>query len=113
MCHYHCGSYTEDKDYGSLDECLRKLEQEKPSNRIYYLALPPDLFARTAQCAARCAPGRGGGWTRVVVEKPFGRDLESSRELSRGLTAALPEVRDDGRRAPSWKSCFSRSCSEQ
>lgn len=53
-------------------------------NRIYYLALPPFVFADTIRAlgeARRAAPN--GGWTRLVIEKPFGDSLESARGLNR------------------------------
>lgn len=56
---------------------------------LYYLAIPPDMFATVVRNlqAARCA----GGQARVVVEKPFGRDLESARALSHTLHDVFDE----------------------
>ena len=55
---------------------------------LFYLAIPPDLFAPVAKgiAALGCGPG-----ARLVVEKPFGRDLESARALNRTLHEFFPE----------------------
>ncbi|KAL8435724.1 hypothetical protein ACSSS7_002261 [Eimeria intestinalis] len=65
-------------------------EDEDSANRLFYLALPPQLFARSA-CALRKYCWSPNGWNRVVVEKPFGRDSESSEKLSKELMAVLRE----------------------
>jgi len=50
-------------------------------NRIFYLALPPIVYPPVcANVKAACMAARG--WTRIIVEKPFGHDLESSEKLS-------------------------------
>jgi glucose-6-phosphate 1-dehydrogenase len=52
-------------------------------NRVYYLALPPVAFPGTIDAlGAERERSPAGGWTRVVIEKPFGRDLDSARELN-------------------------------
>jgi glucose-6-phosphate 1-dehydrogenase len=60
------------------------------ANRLYYLSIPPDIFVDVARCSSRAASSVNG-WTRVIVEKPFGRDSESSAELTRGLKLYLQE----------------------
>jgi len=54
-------------------------------NRVLYLALPPAAFAGTIERLGRAGLGRGTGWTRIVVEKPFGSDLESARQINDAL----------------------------
>lgn len=56
-----------------------------PGNRAYYLAIPPGVFDDTVEGLAAAGLDRSAGWTRVVVEKPFGVDLESAKELNRLL----------------------------
>ena len=74
--------------YRSLNENLAddivKLEKENnlPGNRVYYLALPPDAFGPTVELIGRSGLNKSAGWTRLVVEKPFGRDLQSAQELN-------------------------------
>lgn len=60
------------------------------SNRLFYLSIPPNIFVEVAKCASNKASAVNG-WTRVIVEKPFGRDLESSSELTRCLKQYLRE----------------------
>jgi glucose-6-phosphate 1-dehydrogenase len=55
---------------------------------LFYLAIPPSLFGVVVEGLARSGSAKGA---RVVVEKPFGRDLGSARELNRMLCAVFPE----------------------
>lgn len=54
------------------------------ANRVFYFAIPPTAYQEAAEAVRACALS-SRGWNRVVVEKPFGRDLESSDELSQSL----------------------------
>jgi len=58
-------------------------------NRVYYLAIPPAAMEGTVGQIGRHRSG--AGWTRLIVEKPFGRDAGSARELNRLLLAHFPE----------------------
>jgi glucose-6-phosphate 1-dehydrogenase len=73
------------EDYVNLRRRVEALEKEHglPSNRILYFALPPIAFEDTITKAGEAGLAHSDhGWTRVVVEKPFGRDLESARRLN-------------------------------
>ncbi|KAL2938574.1 Glucose-6-phosphate 1-dehydrogenase chloroplastic [Bienertia sinuspersici] len=59
-------------------------------NRLFYLSIPPNIFVDAVRCASHRASSERG-WTRVIVEKPFGRDSGSSRELTRSLKQYLTE----------------------
>src|SRR5207244_4606594 len=77
---------TDFADEGGQDEVARRLEEldEKRGtggNRVYYLALPPSVFPLVV--AALGKQRSTSGWTRLVVEKPFGHDLASARELNK------------------------------
>ena len=76
-------------DYGS-QETFRQLREALggASHPLYYLAIPPDLFATVAQGLAKADCDEGA---RVVVEKPFGRDLASAQALNRTLHNSFPE----------------------
>ncbi len=71
----------------SLDDFDRSLETRR--NRIFYLAIPPALYQSAAQCLGQSGLASTGGtedrWVRIVVEKPFGRDLETAMELDRAI----------------------------
>jgi glucose-6-phosphate 1-dehydrogenase len=68
-----------------LQDLLTKLdkEQELGGNRVYYLAVPPPAFPTIVDTLGKHRTATG--WTRLIVEKPFGHDLESARELNRML----------------------------
>jgi glucose-6-phosphate 1-dehydrogenase len=69
---------------GSLADRITQLESEHDldGNRIFYLALPPTAFAPVIKALGSAGLHRAPGWVRLVVEKPFGRDLESARQLN-------------------------------
>lgn len=60
------------------------------SNRLFYLSIPPNIFIDAVKCASLSASS-SNGWTRVIVEKPFGRDSESSSALTKALKNYLDE----------------------
>jgi glucose-6-phosphate 1-dehydrogenase len=75
-----------------LAERLRQLEAGRPAGRLFYLAVSPDLYAGIAgQIAAAGLHRADGGWARLVIEKPFGRDLASARALNRALLSHFDE----------------------
>jgi glucose-6-phosphate 1-dehydrogenase len=84
---YVQGSYQEAGDFRRLAERLWAVETSwhTGGNRLFYLATPPSAFAGIVGSLAEAGlaePGEGGRFARVVVEKPFGRDLGSARELN-------------------------------
>ncbi len=60
------------------------------ANRIFYMSIPPSVFLPAAECTSKKASATNG-WTRVIVEKPFGRDSETSAALNNGLAKHLTE----------------------
>lgn len=94
---YFSGSYDKKEDFKLLDEHIRKLEDEfegpeKGGNRLFYLALPPSAFAGACGSIRNGAmPQESGGWVRVIIEKPFGHDTESSAELSKAVEPFFDE----------------------
>ncbi len=72
-------------DYRVLGSRIEAIEREAglPGNRIFYLALPPEAFPATINGLGQARLNRSAGWTRIVLEKPFGRDLASAQELNR------------------------------
>lgn len=89
-CFYHSGQYGSEENFAELDTKLKHKEGGKLSNRLFYLSIPPDIFVDVVRCASERASSKTG-WTRVIVEKPFGRDSESSGELTRSLKKYLAE----------------------
>ncbi|KAL5794327.1 hypothetical protein ACOSP7_002921 [Xanthoceras sorbifolium] len=89
-CFYHSGQYSSEEHYLELDSKLKEKEARRLSNRLFYLAIPPNVSLDVVRCARRRASSENG-WTRFIVEKPFGYDLESSRELTRDIKQYLSE----------------------
>ena len=54
-----------------------------PGNRVFYLSLAPKVFPATVEALGETGLNRSDGWTRIVIEKPFGHDLDSARALNR------------------------------
>ncbi|KAI0303231.1 glucose-6-phosphate dehydrogenase [Russula brevipes] len=80
---YISGGYEDDESFEALESHLRGIEssyQSKERNRVFYLALPPSVFIPVAGRVRRVNYSEDGV-NRIIVEKPFGKDLESSREL--------------------------------
>ena len=92
---YVRGDFDDPNTYRLLSEKLTASERTHRTggNCLFYLATPPAVFALVAQRLAEAGLLReqDGRWRRVVVEKPFGTDLESARELNRRLLGLLGE----------------------
>jgi len=89
--HYQRLQYDDPGSFSALAKKLTALSQDvhTEGNLIFYLAIPPSLYASTARRigeAGLAGQGRAGrGWSRIVVEKPFGRDLDTAKDLNRAL----------------------------
>ena len=79
------GDYRDPATFAALARRLAEVGAARPA---HYLAIPPGLFPVVVQGLSQAGLGRGA---RVVVEKPFGRDLASARELNRVLHEVFPE----------------------
>jgi glucose-6-phosphate 1-dehydrogenase len=80
---YVSGDYRTPQTFERLREALTGCQRP-----LYYLAIPPSLFEQVVVGLGRCELHKGG---RVVVEKPFGRDLESARELNPVIRRVFPD----------------------
>jgi len=92
--YYLAGDFGDRNTYARLGERLRDLQRQHsiPPNVIFYFATPPDLFGPIARQLADAGLTReGDGWRRVIIEKPFGYDLESARALNKELSTGLSE----------------------
>ncbi len=81
---YHCVGNGTPEEFRGLAGRIERLEAELglPGNRVLYLALPPEGFPSTITGLGEAGLNRSAGWTRLVIEKPFGKDLTSARELN-------------------------------
>ncbi|CAL1606125.1 unnamed protein product [Knipowitschia caucasica] len=87
---YISGIYDDATSFNKLHVHLSSLPDGADANRLFYLALPPTVYQSvTTNISAHCISHKG--WNRVIVEKPFGRDLQSSQELSSHLSSLFKE----------------------
>ncbi|XP_010499189.1 PREDICTED: glucose-6-phosphate 1-dehydrogenase 3, chloroplastic [Camelina sativa] len=89
-CFYHSGQYDSQEHFVALDKKLKEHEGGRLSNRLFYLSIPPNIFVDAVKCASSSASSVNG-WTRVIVEKPFGRDSKTSAALTKSLKQYLEE----------------------
>jgi glucose-6-phosphate 1-dehydrogenase len=93
--HVCWGEYHDASTYARLGELLGRLEKERGTegNAMFYLATPPNIFGDIVKKlgAAGLAKEQEGKFRRVIVEKPFGTDLESARALTLELRETLRE----------------------
>ena len=90
--HYVPGDAAAPGGLEALRSWLSKTEGTAAGNRLYHLAVSPELYGPIILRLGEAGmTGENGGWRRVVIEKPFGRDLASARELHRLVHALLSE----------------------
>ena len=80
-------------DYKKLAARIEALEKQRnlSGNRVFYLALPPEAFSETISGLGEAGLNKSKGWTRIVVEKPFGQNLESVHELNKKVRGYFDE----------------------
>ncbi|KAK5863864.1 hypothetical protein PBY51_000859 [Eleginops maclovinus] len=87
---YISGKYTDEGSFSKLDTHIQSLPGGAEANRLFYLALPPTVYHDVTKNIRHCCMSKKG-WNRVIVEKPFGHDLQSSEELSTHLSSLFTE----------------------
>jgi len=91
--HYFQGNLDQAGDFPKLNSFLLDLEAGT-SNRLYYLATAPEFYGSVSKhlgAAGMSREGTNSGWRRIIIEKPFGRDLASAQELNRAVHSAFDE----------------------
>src|SRR5262249_3850834 len=93
--YYVGGDFNQPETFAKLKAQLAETEarHHTSGNVMFYLSTPPDVFAEIVEQLGKAGlvQDQGRGWRRVVVEKPFGRDLDSPVELNRQLHQVLKE----------------------
>ena len=88
------GDFDDDAAFDQLSETVRDLDVERGTggNHAFYLSIPPKFFAQVCQQLKRSglSASEGDSWRRVVIEKPFGHDLASARELNAIVSEVFP-----------------------
>ena len=91
LFYYQVVDYNDLASFRKLAEFLKELNGEygTAGNKVFYCAIPPSLYKSTAQMLGKAGLAaefeNKNGWSRIVVEKPFGRDLTSAIDLDRSL----------------------------
>ncbi|WP_209125233.1 glucose-6-phosphate dehydrogenase [Alkalihalobacillus sp. BA299] len=83
----------EKNSYHELNTLLSELETKHqiPGNRIFYMAMAPEFFGTIAENIKSEGLKNTEGWTRLIIEKPFGHDLPSAKQLNREIREAFSE----------------------
>jgi glucose-6-phosphate 1-dehydrogenase len=94
--HYYAGSADDPAAIAGLKGRVEELERERklPGNRLFYLSTAPSLFPRIVAALAAgglVRPANAPQWSRVIIEKPFGHDLESAIALTADIRKVLDE----------------------
>ncbi len=93
--YYLSGGFSDDALYANLKGMLEAITKDHniKTNYLYYLATAPNFFGEVVHKlgAAGLATEDGNGWRRVIIEKPFGRDLDSARALNANLREVVKE----------------------
>ncbi len=88
------GTFDDDSAFDTLAATVHELEQARGTggNLAFYLSIPPGFFAQVCRQLDRSGLARsdGSAWRRVVIEKPFGHDLASARELNAIVESVFP-----------------------
>ena len=93
-CYYCQGQYSSVDSFLDLYQLMHHVEGGGQANRIFYMAIPPSVFKEVATAlgdSGLVACGDGQEWSRIVVEKPFGRDRASSDDLVKEMQKVFTE----------------------
>ncbi|AFL87319.1 glucose-6-phosphate 1-dehydrogenase [Terriglobus roseus DSM 18391] len=92
---YFATEFDNDEGFEKLKAFLADLDKKfgTKGNRLFYLAVAPEFFADITQRLGKhgMTGEEGGGWVRVIIEKPFGTDLESAKKLNSEVNSVLHE----------------------
>lgn len=89
---YIAGDLGKPEDMQALDEAIEATTGEGRDNRVYYLSIAPRLYEESIINLGQAGLAKQtDGWRRVVIEKPFGHDLESAKELNAVVHSVLDE----------------------
>jgi glucose-6-phosphate 1-dehydrogenase len=94
---YYCqGDYDNPDSYSQLVKRLSELEQahDLGGNRLFYLSTPPEVYPHIVEQLGKAGlarPASPGSWVRIIIEKPFGRDLASAKDLNKKVLCVFEE----------------------
>jgi glucose-6-phosphate 1-dehydrogenase len=93
---YVSGDYASPEAFQRLNARAQELDRQYhlEGNRLYYLATPPEVYTHVIEQLGKAQMARGvdeKSWTRIIVEKPYGRDLATARQLNRAVLEVFDE----------------------
>lgn len=93
--YYLSGDFDDDQMYDRLQKLLKKVDEKRKAqgNYLFYLAVAPDYFASVVKrlASTRLTREENQHWRRVIIEKPFGHNLDSARKLNQEMSRHLHE----------------------
>ena len=95
--HYRYADFSDRESFQKMVQSLRDLDEQFKTrgNRIFYMALPPSVYKSAAHLIGQTGLAdehqNGNGWSRIVVEKPFGTDLKTAVDLDQSLSRDFKE----------------------
>jgi glucose-6-phosphate 1-dehydrogenase len=94
--HYCSGDYGEQESYACLTKRISEIEEANKlgGDRLFYLSTPPEVYPDIIEQLGRAGLSRvstQNAWVRIIIEKPFGRDLASAKELNKIVLNAFEE----------------------
>ena len=94
--YYVSGEYGDADSYAKLAKRLAELDEQKhlSGNRLFYLSTPPEVYPDIVEHLGQAGlahPKTGSSWTQIIIEKPFGRDLASAKELNKTVLNVFEE----------------------
>ena len=94
--YYNSGDYSDPQAYEQLAKRLTQLEADKKlgGNRLFYLSTPPEVYPHIVEQLGRAGlsrPTSQNSWVRIIIEKPFGRDLATAKELNKTVLNVFEE----------------------
>ena len=94
--YYFAGDYQDPEAYRKLSARLEELDRERDlqGNRLFYVSTPPEVYPVVVEQLGRAGLAKPPGeksWVRIIIEKPYGRDLESARKLNQQVLGVFEE----------------------
>jgi glucose-6-phosphate 1-dehydrogenase len=90
--YYHAGDIGQAEDFTTLAKLLSEIEKNETSTRVYYLATAPQFYGPAVEQLGRSGlADENGGKRRVIIEKPFGTDLASAKQLNKVVHSVFSE----------------------
>src|ERR1700676_1383595 len=94
--YYQAGEYGNPDDFAKLAKRIEELSAQKKlgGNRLFYLSTPPEVYPHIVEQLGRAGlakPASADCWVRIIIEKPFGRDLATAKELNKIVLSVFEE----------------------